>query len=101
MSTTKTRAPEVIKGNHLTVTRHKIGTVILEWDWDALLAEVQTATATVGKKNIVKETETKVTKTRAKKAEEKASPAKTKPTAKKAPAKKPAAKKTTSKTKKA
>lgn len=109
---TKTRAPEVIKGSHLTVTKYKTGQVTLEWDWDALTHEVKAATLAYeskqelnaekvekkAKKDLVKVTETKVTKTRAKKAEEKVSP--TKDSAKKAPAKKPAAKKTTTKAKK-
>lgn len=96
---------KVKQGKHLTVTTRADGSVDLKWDWDALLAEVQSATADrkvhyvdVGdlspdeatklvkkvtkavkaKKDLVKETEAKVTKTRAK-----------------ATANKPAAKKTT------
>lgn len=84
--TTKSRAPEVIKGTHVTVTKYRNGNVSIDWDWDALLHEVRAATllfesrqeikaekaekkakAAPSKKNIVKVTEAKVTKTRAKK----------------------------------
>lgn len=80
-------------GTHLFQVTRKNGSNFLRWDWDKLLEEVQAATTTVSKMNLVKETETKVIKSRAKKAEEKDSP--TKDSAKKAPAKKPAAKKVT------
>lgn len=35
----------VVKGSHLTVTRHLDGTVKLEWDWDALDRDVRVAIA--------------------------------------------------------
>lgn len=53
-------APQTIKGNHLTV--HADGT--LEWDWNALLKEVQEATM------LIPVTEAKVKRTRKKKAAE-------------------------------
>lgn len=85
---------KVKQGKHLTVTTRADGSVDLKWDWDALLKEVQAATAdrtvhyldvgdlspaeatklvkkitkaVAAKKDLVKETEAKVTKTRAKK----------------------------------
>ena len=85
---------KVKQSKHLTVTARSDGSVDLKWDWDALLKEVQAATADrklhyvdVGdlspaeatkvvkkatkavkaKKDLVKETEVRVTKTRAKK----------------------------------
>lgn len=82
-------------GTHLFQVTRKDGSNFLKWDWDKLLEEVQVATTTVSKKNLVKETETKVIKSRAKKAEEKVSP--TKDSAKKAPAKKSAVKKSAAK----
>lgn len=100
MTTTKSRAPEIIKGKHLTVTKYKNGNVSLEWDWVALLKEVQIATGDrtvqyvdVGDLSpqeavaLLKDVETKVTKSRAKKADEQSSPSVGK-NAKKAPAKK-------------
>jgi len=39
--------PTVVKGNHLTVTTHPDGRTELEWDDDALLAEVRAALASV------------------------------------------------------
>lgn len=35
--------PQVVKGNHLTVTTYQDGTTKLEWDDEALLLEVRTA----------------------------------------------------------
>ena len=37
--------PRVVKGNHLTVTTWPDGHTTLEWDDEALLAEVRTAIA--------------------------------------------------------
>ncbi|MFZ9646004.1 MAG: hypothetical protein ACO29M_04915 [Fluviibacter sp.] len=51
-----------VKGSHLTV--HADGT--LAWDWDALLKEVQAATAGKGR-DLIAETETKVKRSRSKK----------------------------------
>lgn len=46
--TTKTEVwPKVEKGTHLTVYIYEDGTTKLEWDDDALLKEVQAATASV------------------------------------------------------
>ena len=42
--------PKVVKGTHLTVTTHPNGKVELEWDWDALVQEVNDACANAGKK---------------------------------------------------
>ena len=58
----------VESGNHLTVSHNDDGTVNMKWNWDALLKEVQIATASV-KQDIVEVTEAKVKKTRAKKVE--------------------------------
>lgn len=54
------------KGNHLSVTTNKDGTVKLVWDWSALVKEVVAATSGI-KNDIVKVTEEKVKKTRKKK----------------------------------
>lgn len=37
--------PQVVRGNHLTVTTWPDGRTTLEWDDEALLAEVRTAIA--------------------------------------------------------
>lgn len=58
--------PRTAKGNHLSVTTNKDGTVNLVWDWDALVKEVVAATGGI-KQDIVKVTEEKVKKTRKKK----------------------------------
>lgn len=60
---------KVTKGSHLTVTRYSDNRVNLEWDWDALLREVQAISPT--KIDIIKETEAKVTKSRSKTATKK------------------------------
>lgn len=39
------RWPKVVKGNHLTVKTFEDGHTELEWDDDALLAEIRTAIA--------------------------------------------------------
>lgn len=54
-----------VKGNHLTVTKYPNGTADLVWDWDALLAEVQTATGSLDA--LVATTEAKVKKSRTRK----------------------------------
>lgn len=60
----------VVKGNHLTVTNNKDGSVSLVWDWDALVKEVQEAINNYKPENVIKdiitETEIKVKKTRSK-----------------------------------
>lgn len=58
------KKPKVTKGDHLTVTTNPNGAVSLEWDWDALVAEVKAATG------LVSVTEAKVAKTRARKKKE-------------------------------
>ena len=67
---TKTKATPkstgVTSGSHLTVTHNEDGTVDMQWNWDKLLEEVQTACASVST-DIVEVTEAKVKKTRAKK----------------------------------
>ena len=46
MATSKSKKwPKVIKGNHLTVKTFEDGHTELEWDDDALLAEIRTALA--------------------------------------------------------
>ena len=35
--------PQIVKGNHLTVTTYPDGYTELEWDWDALVEEVRVA----------------------------------------------------------
>lgn len=66
-------------GTHLFRVTRKNGSVSFKWDWDKLLAEVQSATSgalvkagtkkkAVAKKDLVKETETKVAVSRTKKA---------------------------------
>ena len=45
MKTKKEQKPKVVKGNHLTVTTWPDGRTTLEWDDEALLAEVRTAIA--------------------------------------------------------
>ena len=45
----KTTFPKVVKGSHLTVTTFKDGSTKLEWDWDALVKDVNEAIASVGK----------------------------------------------------
>ena len=40
--------PKVVKGSHLTVTTYEDGRTDLEWDWDALMRDVQNATASAG-----------------------------------------------------
>jgi YD repeat-containing protein len=53
MATRKKKTAEVtgeavvVKGSHLTVTTHPDGRTELEWDDDALLAEVRAAIASV------------------------------------------------------
>jgi hypothetical protein len=39
--------PTVVKGSHLTVTTFHDGSTELEWDWDALVKEVNEACASV------------------------------------------------------
>ena len=56
----KKKKETVEKGNHLTVTVSPSGNVKMEWDWDALLKEVQKAA------NLVTVTEAKVRKSRKK-----------------------------------
>jgi YD repeat-containing protein len=41
----KEQKPKVVKGNHLTVTTWPDGRTTLEWDDEALLAEIRTAIA--------------------------------------------------------
>jgi len=43
--------PTIVKGNHLIVTTHLDGRTELEWDDDALLAEVRAALASVETKS--------------------------------------------------
>ena len=45
----KTTFPKIVKGSHLTVTTFKDGSTKLEWDWDALVKDVNEAIASVGK----------------------------------------------------
>ena len=45
----KTTFPKVVKGSHLTVTTFEDGSTKLEWDWDALVKDVNEAIASVGK----------------------------------------------------
>ena len=45
MKQNKQLKPKVVVGNHLTVTTWPDGKTTLEWDDDALLAEVRTAIA--------------------------------------------------------
>ena len=54
-----TKQPKVKKGDHLTVTTAPNGQISLEWDWDALVAEIRAASG------LIPVTEAKVTKTRA------------------------------------
>lgn len=61
--------PKVVVGSHLTVTTYDNGKTDLEWDWEALRRDVEEATSSVKKIDLVKETEAKVKKTRAKKTE--------------------------------
>ena len=50
----------VEKGNHLTVTISPSGNVKMQWDWDALIKEIQETA------NLVTVTESKVKKSRTK-----------------------------------
>lgn len=58
------KKPVVTKGSHLTVTQYADGKTELNWDWDALVKDVNEAINSV---NLVKVTEEKVKKTRSKK----------------------------------
>lgn len=58
----KSKFPKVVKGSHLTVTTFEDGSTKLEWDWDALVKDVNGAIASLDK--IVKVTENAVKKTR-------------------------------------
>lgn len=69
----KSQMPDIVieKGNHTFITTNNhTGEKSVKWDWDKLLEEVQAATAGVGTKDIVAETEKKVRKTRKKKVAE-------------------------------
>ena len=39
--------PDIVKGSHLTVITYSNGKTELEWDWDALVKEVNEACASV------------------------------------------------------
>lgn len=45
----KTTFPKVVKGSHLTVTTFEDGSTKLEWDWDALVKDVNEAIASLDK----------------------------------------------------
>lgn len=45
----KTTFPKVVKGSHLTVTTFEDGSTKLEWDWDALVEDVNEAIASLDK----------------------------------------------------
>ena len=63
----KTTFPKVVKGSHLTVTTFKDGSTKLEWDWDALVKDVNEAIASVGKPIEVSDNGPKKKRSRSKK----------------------------------
>ena len=44
--------PDIVKGSHLTVITYSNGKTELEWDWDALVKEVNEACANVEHANM-------------------------------------------------
>ena len=51
----KTTFPKVVKGSHLTVTTFKDGSTKLEWDWDALVKDVNEAIASVDNVKVIED----------------------------------------------